>query len=81
MDLSKLPDLGTIKSYGFYQNIDEPYVYKYIKDHKVVFLVLYVDDILLIGNNVELLTNVKKWLANQFQIKDLGKTSYVLGSN
>ena len=39
----------TIKTYGFEQNVDEPCVYKYIKEKKVVFLILYVDDILLIG--------------------------------
>jgi hypothetical protein len=58
---------------------DEPCVYKYIKEKKVVFLVLYVDDILLIGNDAEILSNVKKWLAEQFQMKDLGEASYVLG--
>ena len=44
----------------------------------MVFLVLYVDDILLIGNYVETLSNVKKWLAEQFQMKDLGEASYIL---
>ena len=61
----------TIKTYGFEQNVDEPCVYKYINNKKMVFLVLYVDDILLIGNDVETLSNVKKWLAEQFQVKDL----------
>jgi hypothetical protein len=69
----------TIKSYGFEQNVDEPCVYKFIKDNIVVFLVLYVDDILLIGNNKEKLTEVKNWLAEQFQMKDLGDACYVLG--
>ena len=68
----------TIKTYGFKENVDEPCVYKYIKEKKVVFLVLYVDDILLIGNDVETLSNVKKWLAEQFQLKDLGEASYFL---
>ena len=68
-----------VKTYGFEQNVDEPCVYKYIKDKRVVFLILYVDDILLIGNNVELLSDIKKWLANQFQMKDLGEASCVLG--
>ena len=45
----------------------------------MVFLVLYVDDILLIGNDVETLSNVKKWLVEQFQMKDLGEASYILG--
>ena len=42
-------------------------------------MVVYVDDILLIGNDVETLSNVKKWLAEQFQMKDLGEASYILG--
>ncbi|KAA0049915.1 gag/pol protein [Cucumis melo var. makuwa] len=68
-----------IKSYGFDQNVDEPYVYKKINKGKVAFLVLYVDDILLIGNDVGYLTDVKDWLAAQFQMKDLGEAQYVLG--
>ncbi|KAA0034955.1 gag/pol protein [Cucumis melo var. makuwa] len=68
-----------IKSYGFDQNVDEPCVYKKINKGKVAFLVLYVDDILLIGNDVGYLTDIKAWLAAQFQMKDLGETQYVLG--
>ena len=68
-----------IKTYGFEQNVDEPCVYKRIIDNKVVFLVLYVDDILLIGNDVGVLSNVNGWLASQFQMKDLGEVNYVLG--
>ena len=68
-----------IKTFGFKQNVDEPCVYKYIKETKVVFLVLYVDDILLIGNDIGLLSDVKKWLVEKFQMKDLGQASYVLG--
>ena len=45
----------------------------------MVFLIFYVDDILIIGNNVESLTAVKMWLAKQFQMKDLREASYVLG--
>ena len=45
----------------------------------VAFLVLYVDDILLIGNDVGMLSTVKVWLANTFDMKDLGEASYILG--
>ena len=37
----------------------------------MVFLILYVDDILLIGNKFEMLLKVKIQLATQFQMKDL----------
>ena len=59
--------------------MDEACVYKIIKEKHVVFLVLYVDDILLMGDNVKLLTEVKDWLAIQFKMKDLGNANYVLG--
>ena len=39
----------TIKTYGFEQNVDEPYLYKLINNGSVVFLVHYVEDILLTG--------------------------------
>ncbi|KAL0549438.1 hypothetical protein IC582_013920 [Cucumis melo] len=68
-----------IKSYGFEQNVDKPCVYKRITNSTVAFLVLYVDDILLIGNDVGHLTDIKKWLATQFQMKDLENAQYVLG--
>ena len=45
----------------------------------VAFLVLYVDDILLIGNDVKFLENVKEYLNGQFSMKDLGEVAYILG--
>ena len=68
-----------IKSYGFHQSIDEARVYKLNIDKSVIFLVLYVDNILLMGDNVKLLTEIKNWLAIQFKMKDLENTNYVLG--
>ena len=52
-----------IKTYGFEQSVAAPGVYKVIKNENVVFLVLYLDQILLIGNDVEKLFAVKAWLA------------------
>ena len=45
----------------------------------VIFLILYVDDILLIENDVGALSTVKIWLTNYFDIKDLGEAIYILG--
>ncbi|GJS60730.1 retrotransposon protein, putative, ty1-copia subclass [Tanacetum coccineum] len=41
-----------IKKIGFTQNPDEPCVYLKANGSNVAFLILYVDDILLMGNNV-----------------------------
>ena len=62
-----------IKSFGFDQNEEEPCVNRKMQDDIVVFLILYVDDILLIGNDFEMLSNVKIQLATIFQMKDLGE--------
>ena len=48
-----------VKSYRLKQNVDELCVYKHFKDKKEIFLVLYVDDILIIENDVGILTSVK----------------------
>ena len=64
---------------GFEQNLDEPCVYKRHQDDVVMFLVLYVDDILLIGNDVGVMSSVKVWLSSQFDMKDLGEANFILG--
>ena len=45
----------TIKKFGFSQNEDEPCVYKKVSGSAIVFLVLYVDDIQLLGNDISIL--------------------------
>lgn len=47
----------------------------------IFILVLYVDDILLIGNDIPTLNSVKSWLGKSFFMKDLGKAAYILGIN
>jgi hypothetical protein len=47
--------------------------------HFVAFLILYVNDILLIGNDMELLKSVKDYLNSKFSMKDLGDAAYILG--
>ena len=47
-----------VKEFGFIQNEDEPCVYKKVSGSAILFLVLYVDDILLIGNDIPILQNV-----------------------
>ena len=41
-----------IKEFGFIKNEDEPYVYKKVSGSMIIFLVLYVNDILLIENDI-----------------------------
>ena len=69
----------TIKEFEFIKNEDDPCVYKKVSGSAIVFLVLYVDDILLIGNNVSLLIEGKGWLSSKFFMKDMGEAAFILG--
>ncbi|XP_071686939.1 uncharacterized mitochondrial protein AtMg00810-like [Rutidosis leptorrhynchoides] len=44
-----------------------------------IVLLVYVDDIVITGNNIEEINNVKHSLSKTFMIKDLGKLKYFLG--
>ena len=44
-----------------------------------MFLVLYVDDILLAANDIDLLIETKQLLFSSYDMKDLEEASYVLG--
>jgi len=68
-----------VKGFGFIKNEEEACVYKKVSGSSVVFLILYVDDILLIGNNIPMLETVKTSLKNSFSMKDLGEAAYILG--
>src|SRR4051812_27939427 len=54
-------------------------LYKKFSGRKVNFLILYVDDILLIGNDVQMLQETKESLEKSFLMKDLGEATYILG--
>jgi len=68
-----------VKLYGFIKNEDEPCVYKKVSGSMIVFLVLYVDDILLIGNDIPTLQQAKSWVGKCLSMKDLGEAAYILG--
>ncbi|KAL0278089.1 UNVERIFIED_CONTAM: Retrovirus-related Pol polyprotein from transposon TNT 1-94 [Sesamum radiatum] len=68
-----------IQDYDFIKNDYDPCVYKKISGSSVAYLVLYVDDILLIGNDVKILGNFKAWLFTKFSMKDMGEISYIIG--
>ncbi|KAL0427423.1 UNVERIFIED_CONTAM: Retrovirus-related Pol polyprotein from transposon RE2 [Sesamum latifolium] len=68
-----------IQGYDFIKNDCDPCIYKKISGSSVAYLVLYVDDILLIENDVKMLREIKAWLSTQVSMKDMGEASYILG--
>ncbi|GJX49072.1 retrotransposon protein, putative, ty1-copia subclass [Tanacetum coccineum] len=53
-----------IKKFGFHQNLNEPCVYQKASGSNVIFLILYVDDIILMGNHIPSLQEVKDYLGS-----------------
>jgi hypothetical protein len=50
-----------------------------VSESKIIFLVLYVDDILLATNDLGLLSDTKRFLSKYFEMKDMGEANYVIG--
>ena len=65
--------------FGFLCNTGYPSLFVYLKGKDVMFLLLYVDDMVITGNNKDLLHQLLHSLKKQFQMKDMGPLSYSLG--
>jgi len=52
--------------------------FKLIGDH-VIYLVLHVDDMLLVGNDKEIIQDLKTQLSSRFDMKYPSATNYILG--
>ena len=68
-----------IKAYSFIQICGEACIYKKVSGSSVAFLILYVDDILLIGNDIEFLDSIEGYVNKSFSKKDLGEAAYIFG--
>ena len=64
---------------GFEENVINQCIYMKVSGSKYIFLVLYVDDILLAANDTNPLIETKQLLFSHFDMKDLREASYVSG--
>lgn len=70
---------SVVSEFGFVENQVDECVYMKSEGKEFIFLVLYVDDILLASSEVKLLKRTKTFLSQKCDMKDLGEASYVLG--
>ena len=67
-----------LKSLGFTKSKADSNLYYKVVDKGSVILLLYVDDLFLIGEE-KLIVDCKRKLAAEFEMKDLGQMHYFLG--
>lgn len=66
---------------GFFPSKSDQCIYVFEDGTGFAILTLYVDDILLIGRNEQLLNKPKKQLMGRFEMTDMGDVSRMLGMN
>ena len=64
---------------GFYKAEKDPCCYFKKYTDSYVFLLLYVDDILIAGSSMREIINLKPRLSATFEMKDLGPAKQILG--
>lgn len=72
-----------LKSYliqsGFQNSLADISLFIYKQQAKFVYVLVYVDDILVTGSDSKLVQQVNSSLATRFSIKDMGNLGYFLG--
>ena len=68
----------SIISHGFEMIKEDHCVYLKRSKKSVLILSLYVDDILIAGNDMDSIVATKKWLFSTFEMKDVGEAHFML---
>jgi hypothetical protein len=71
--------VAVIRAAGFSQSDHDPALFVHLPPRGRTLLLLYVDDMLIIGYDIDHINHVKQQLGDQFQMSDLGPLSYLLG--
>ena len=69
---------NTITSFEFKENTVDRCIYLKVSRSKFIFLILYVDDILLASSDLGILHETKKFLSKNFEMKDMDEATYVI---
>ncbi|CAL1362863.1 unnamed protein product [Linum trigynum] len=64
--------------FGFTKTISDSSLFVYKRDDALLYFLVYVDDLLLTGNNDQLLASFREALSHRFSLKSLGDISYFL---
>nr|XP_018634031.1 uncharacterized mitochondrial protein AtMg00810-like [Nicotiana tomentosiformis] len=70
---------SALQSRGFHASLNDYSLFTKLVDGSLTVVVVYVDDILVAGDNLSEITTLKQFLDAEFKIKDLGELYYFLG--
>ena len=65
--------------YGFRQSNSDHTLFLKKRDEKITCLIIYVDDMIITGDDTEEIERLKGSLFQEFEMKDLGNLKYFLG--
>ncbi|KAL6294169.1 hypothetical protein ACE6H2_002311 [Prunus campanulata] len=68
-----------MRNYGFKQSNSDHTLFLKHKGGKVTALIIYVDDMIITGNDTQEISRLQKCLAKEFEMKNLGGLKYFLG--
>jgi hypothetical protein len=64
---------------GFEPMATDPCLFKKMKDGVPIFIMLYVDDLMLVSNDKALIEEIKTQIKKRFEVKDMGDAQFVIG--
>jgi hypothetical protein len=68
-----------ILSLGFVRSKVDHFIYSKEDGGRFIYVTLYVDNMLLIENNIDVIKEVKKQLSSKFDMKDLDAMNFIMG--
>lgn len=70
---------SALKEYGFVQSYSDYSLFTYRQQNVHLSVLVYVDDLIVAGDNAHVVTKLKEYLGRCFHMKDLGVLKYFLG--
>lgn len=70
---------AALKHFGLIATKSDACVYHILRDRSILVVAVYVDDVIIISNDIELKNALKNHLSNKFKMKDMGPAKFVLG--